>query len=353
MLILSSGAISTTRSWKGSGDWSHTVVFPTAVDDLHLMLLPGVMPDGILLDSLRWQAPVVLATGGAGAFFSMPVGAWRTVISGGQPTQTLYDISTPGAPIRVEFAAEAPGILESGPTAARYVLAGPGTLYAPMLSVHAPVKLAAPLDADVVYLAPSAFLDGLAPLVARRRAQGYVATVVDVQTIYDAWSAGQVAPDAIRDFLRYAAASWSRPPMAAVLVGDGTSDPLNFTGRNNTNFVPPYLAMVDPWLGETACDTCYGQLDGVSPLDDPLPDVWIGRLPVKNVSELAALVDKLIGYETAPPDAGPAWRSRNVYIADNYRNSDGSTDPAGDFAAFADQSAGAAAALDGDRAHVL
>ncbi len=338
MLILSDGNCSITRTWNGAGDWGHTIVFPAAPGELQLMLLPGVMPDGILLDSLRWQAPVMLTTGGAGAFFSMPAGDWRTVISGVQPAQALYDISVPGAPIRVDFAAEAAGRFESGPAAARYVLAGPGTLHAPAFSLHTPVKLTAPLDASAVYLAPSAFLDELAPLVARRRAQGYAAAVVDVQTIYDAWSAGQVSPDAIRAFLRYAAAAWSRPPEAAVLVGDGTSDPLNFTGRNNTNFIPPYLAMVDPWLGEAACDTCYGQLDGASPLDDPLPDVWIGRLPVKSAAELIALADKLVGYETAPPDVGSAWRTRNVYITDNYRNPDGSTDSAGDFGAFADLS---------------
>ena len=145
--------------------------------------------------------------------------------------------ASPRAPVALDFAADKPGVFDSGPAAARYVLAGPGTLHAPVLSLYTPAKLDAPLDADLVYLAPAGFLAELAPLAARRRAQGHSVALVDVQAVYDLWSGGQVAPDALRDFLRYAAATWTRPPRAALLVGDGTSDPLNYTGRNNTNFV--------------------------------------------------------------------------------------------------------------------
>lgn len=338
VLTLVSGTYSTTHTWSGPDNWRHTAVLPAAPDILQITLAAGLLPDGILLDDVMWQVPVALTTAGAGATFELPQGIWQAALAGVGPDQSLYDISTPTAPVALDLDTATPGIFDSGPAPARYVLAGPGTLHTPTLSLYTPAKLTAPLDADVVYLAPAAFLNELAPLAARRRAQGYQVALVDVQALYDLWSGGQTAPEALRDFLRYAAATWARPPRAALLIGDGTSDPLNFTGRNNTNFLPPYLAMVDPWLGETACDTCFGQLDGASPLDDELPDVWIGRLPVKSTAELAALVEKLVGYESAPPDAGPAWRTRNIYIADNYRHADGSTDPAGDFAAFADLS---------------
>jgi hypothetical protein len=95
--------------------------------------------------------------------------------------------------------------------------------------------------------------------------------------------------------------------------------------------------MVDPWIGETACEPCYARLDGASPLADPLPDLLLGRLPVKSAAELSALASKIVGYETGPLDL--SWRSRAVYIADNYRDSNGNVDGAGDFAAFADASA--------------
>jgi hypothetical protein len=138
---------------------------------------------------------------------------------------------------------------------------------------------------------------------------------VTVEAIYAGWSHGQVDPDAIRDFLRYAAATWPVPPQSVTLVGDGTADPRNYLKRNNTNWIPPYMARVDPSLGEASCETCYGQLDGASPLDDSLPDLEIGRLPVKSADELAGVIAKIIAYETSP-ELG-AWRGRLVYVADN------------------------------------
>lgn len=76
--------------------------------------------------------------------------------------------------------------------------------------------------------------------------------------IDDVWSFGQVDPAAIRRCMQHAAATWPRAPEALILVGDGTSDPHNYVGRNNANHIPSYLALVDPWLGETACEPCVG-----------------------------------------------------------------------------------------------
>jgi hypothetical protein len=157
-----------------------------------------------------------------------------------------------------------------------------------------------------------------------------------VQHIYDSWSYGQVSPEAIRAFLRYARDTWGSPPLAVTLVGDGTSDPFNYTGRNNPNLIPPYLAYVDPWLGETACETCYAQLDGDHPLDDSLPDVWLGRLPVKQVTELEHVVTKIITYETTALAA--PWRNRAIFLTDNAVEADGRPDLASDFITDADVS---------------
>ncbi|MCX7671559.1 MAG: C25 family cysteine peptidase, partial [Anaerolineae bacterium] len=194
--------------------------------------------------------------------------------------------------------------------------------------------LAAQNRTDIILITPTIFRDALAPLVAHRLSQGRLVKVVDVQDIYDAWAFGRVSPDAIRSFLRYAAATWNPPPSYVLLVGDGTRDPLNYTGRNNDNFIPPYLAMVDPWAGETACDNCYAQLDGDDPLSDLLPDLAIGRLPVNGVADLTAVIGKIIGYETGSGQAD--WLARAVFIADNAFEASGAPDLAGNMWAFAD-----------------
>ncbi len=332
-LQVSMGSTQASATWTGTGNWTKVLTFSDNVVKIGGALVPGAVYDGVELDNISWERPVVLDFGGRGAQFVGLAGTWRYQMTNMPAGAALYDVGNPLAPVRLTLPASATQF-QDGPDQHTYVLTGHGTLRTPTITAQTPVDLSAPLNNDVLYIAPAVFHSALAPLVARREAQGHAVRVVDVQAIYNAWSYGQVSPEAIRSFLRYAASTWSRAPMAVMLVGDGTSDPLNYTRRDNTNFIPPYLAMVDPWIGETACETCYAQLDGDQPQtgwsDDVMPDLMLGRLPVKSADELAAVVAKIISYETVT--SGQFWQSRNVYVADN-------ADQAGDFAAFADASA--------------
>jgi hypothetical protein len=331
------GATAKLATWSGTGDWTRTLAFTSGAANAELMLLPGAAPDGVEPDGIAWERPVTLNVAGQGAIFAGLAGAWRYQLTGTSAGRTLYDVTDPAAPQRLNIPGGANVQFQDGPALRQYLLTGPGTLHTPEVMAHAPASLLAPLDADVVYIAPAMLHQALAPLTARRQAQGHVVAVVDAQAIYDAWSFGQIDPSAIRAFLRYASATWRRAPTNLTLVGDGTSDPLNYARRGNANLIPPYLAMVDPWLGETACETCYVQLDGDDPLSDGLPDLALGRLPVKSVAELEVLVAKILDYETA--GGGLDWRSRSLFVADNYRDANNLPDGAGDFAAFADAGA--------------
>lgn len=330
-----------SASWHGVGDWSQTFVLPSTRPtdrEVRVRLEPGRTPLGTNLDRLSWERPVRLTAGGGEARFRGVEGVWRYQVTEVVSTTVLYDISDAQAPVRLLAAVDDDGAamtFEDGPGPRRYLLTGAETLPPPQLSPHTPHDLTRPLSATVLYLAPGAFHAALEPLVALRQSQGHAVAVLDVQDIYDAWSYGQVSPEAIRSFLRYAAATWNPAPFAVTLVGDGTSDPHNYLSHANPNHLPPYLAVVDPWLGETACDNCYAQLDGDTPLDDPLPDLAIGRLSVQHADELETIVAKIVGYESTSMEG--VWRSRAVYVADNFSEASGETDPAGDFAAIANQ----------------
>jgi hypothetical protein len=335
-LQLRLGSTNQQATWNGTGNWTQARSFGTSNANVTVSLLPGSVPDGLTLDQVAWERPVTLNFANRGAFFDGVSGTWRYQLSNVASGSTLYDITNPTAPSILTLSSGTSPLFQDGPTPRKYVLAGTGTLHTPEVRAHTPTNLATPRNANVVYIAPAAFHSALTPLVQRRQSQGHAVAVIDVQAIYNAWSFGNIDPAAIRAFLRYAAATWSRVPSYVILVGDGTSDPRNYTDRNNATFIPPYLAMVDPWIGETACDACYAQLTGNDPLDDMLPDLALGRFPVKSVAELQALVSKVISYETAT--GGLDWRSRAVYLADNYREANGTVDPAGDFALTADQS---------------
>jgi hypothetical protein len=330
-LRASIGAASDDASWSGDGDWGQTFTLSGSGPSATLALIPGAAPDGVEVDAVAWERPVALDFGGQGAFFDGLADTRRYRLSDIPNGAVVYDITDPRAPQRLSFRGAE---FQDGP-ARRYLLAGPGTLQTPAIARHTPDRLSAPLDADTLYIAPAALHGELAPLVAHRQAQGRRVAVVDVQAIYDNWSYGQVAPDAIRAFLRYAAATWPIAPAAVTLVGDGTHDPRNYLrrGPNNVNLVPPYLTYVDPWLGETACDLCYAQLDGDDPRADPLPDLMIGRLPVKSAAELATVVGKIIRYETSD---GAGWRGTALFLADNFCEASDVYDSGGDFAAAAD-----------------
>ncbi|MCB0063617.1 MAG: hypothetical protein KDE19_15950, partial [Caldilineaceae bacterium] len=292
----------------------------------------------VLLDSVTWQQPVQLQLQQQGAWFTGVAGTWRYTWSGVPAGYRLYDVTNATNPVSLTGATTAG--FEDGPLAHTYLVTGPGTLHTPTAVRHDPVTFGR-AGADAIYIAPAQFMDALGPLLQLRRTQGYAVTVVDVANIYDAWSYGHVSAEAIRSFLRYAHANWTPTPIAVTLVGDGTWDPHDYEEKHNTNFIPPYLADVDPWLREASCDSCYVQLDGDTPLSDNTifdTEMWIGRLPVKASGELSALVQKITSYETS--EAIGLWQNRMVFVADNYIRvqSDGvvTYDLAGDFAHYAD-----------------
>ncbi|MCG8350597.1 MAG: C25 family cysteine peptidase [Chloroflexales bacterium] len=326
-LAVTMGEAMQSAEWRGTGNWSQTFTFAANQPKVRFTLLPKSVASGIQLQQVRWERSVGLDFGGNGGLFAGLPGQWRYQLSNPAADVTLYDVTDPRAP---QILTGGASVFEDGPEPRDYLLAGPGTLHTPSVYMHRPVDLAKPLNVAVLYIAPAGLHAALDPLVAHRRAQGYTVQVVDVQAIYDAWSFGQVSPDAIRDFLR----AWTNPPLAVTLVGDGTFDPHDYLqkGEKNVNLIPPYLATVDPIMKETACESCYAQLDGADPVlsGDTLPDLLFGRLPVKDAAELEALVAKIIGYETDSTEV--AWRARVAYIADN-------PDDAGDFATVAELSA--------------
>ena len=146
--------------------------------------------------------------------------------------------------------------------------------------------------------------------------------VVDVQDVYDEFSAGLLDPYAIHDFLAYAYASWQPPaPLYVLLVGDGHYDFKNYLGSNFVNYIPPILEDVDRFaLKQTAADNRFVTIAG----EDLLPDMHLGRFPVRTAAETTAIVNKLLTY--ALPTTGD-WIYKTTFVADN-------PDTGGDFHYF-------------------
>ncbi len=164
--------------------------------------------------------------------------------------------------------------------------------------------------ADYIIISYPDFMTALQPLADFHSAQGLRTKIVNVQDIYDEFSGGNLDPQAIHDFLSYAYTNWTRSaPTYVLLAGDGNYDFKNYLGSNEPNFIPPYLADVDPWLGEIPTDNRYVTVSG----NDNLPDMAVGRLPVKTAAETTAMVSKILNYTQAPVDG---WTQKFLAVAD-------------------------------------
>lgn len=327
-------------------DWLLTTTTTQQPQKLFLGATGTDSKSALGLQQVSWKRPIALDFQRNGATFSGGDGTvtylWQNPASGLE----LYDITMPDTP-QVLSNAQASGF-QDGPQARDYLLAGAGTLFIPE-TVASPGFTFTSEGATAIYIAPAPFMTSLDPLINLRRNQGHTVKVVNVQDIYDSWSYGHISAQAIRTFLQFAYTNWQPRPLGVVLVGDGTWDPYNYENKaQHINYIPPYVADVDPWLGETACERCYVQLNGADPLVGDVQndnseffqaELMLGRLPVRDVTGLTGIVNKIVRYETDTTLA--PWRGSSIFLADNYVqgiDANGLTvyDAAGDFAQISD-----------------
>lgn len=145
------------------------------------------------------------------------------------------------------------------------------------------------------------------------------ARAIDIQDIYDEFSGGLLDPTALRNFLAYAEKNWQPAPFYITLMGDGSYDYKNNSRTSRGNWIPPFQD------GDSTYDEWYVRIVG----NDELPDMAIGRLPVRTAAAAEQLVDKMISYDRAP-EVGP-WQSRVLLIADDLSNPDRAQDVEGYF----------------------
>lgn len=165
---------------------------------------------------------------------------------------------------------------------------------------------------DYIIITHSDFYDTILPFAEYRSNQGLKVKVVKVDDIYDEFNYGIADVSAIKDFLKYAYYNWTGPkPAYVLLVGDATFDYRDYSGYGFTNYVPTYLVH-SLTFGETGSDNWFVCFDGES---DVIPDMLIGRFPVKTKEELQAMINKIKSYESVSPDE--EWTKKVLLVADD------------------------------------
>lgn len=280
--------------------------------------LSGVAIEGAWVDALALRYPLAGTNSTRIRFRGQTEPRCYTVA--GLADALAFDVSDPDAPIRLPAGMP---LCDDRPGEHSYFALRPTAVQA--LTTWLPVaQLAEPAGADYVALAPAALLDTLQPLLNFHAARGLTTFAAPTEAIYDLYGDGRMDPEALRRFVAHAYTSWDPRPRYLLLVGDGTWDPLDHLGTGSPTLLPPYLAYVDPWLGEIPADNRYVAVDG----EDTLPDLAVGRLPVNTADELEAVIAKIVAYADAPFPGD--WNTRHVLVADD-------PDPAGNFPAEAEQ----------------
>jgi len=280
----------------------------------------GAVVDGILADWVEVEYDRSFAATGNALDFRYTAGGPVTfgVFALTQSIARALDVTQPERPLLVSGAVVAPNgtawklTFSAVPGAGRrWFVAADAALKAPKSIARAdPAIPAPPQGADLVILAPEAFWPALQPLVALRESQGLRVATFDVLDVYDAHGFGLVDPSAIQRFLAQASATWpGTAPTYVLLVGEASYDYLDHLGKHVPNTAPTWLHQ-SILTGETPTDNLYACVAG----DDPLPDLFMGRLPALTVNDVSAVVAKIVAYETTPPPG--TWKKTVVHVAD-------------------------------------
>jgi len=219
----------------------------------------------------------------------------------------LVDITDPGSPrvLRASVSKSAAGYAVTVPPAKRWrrlhALVRAGARRPAAVVANRPSSWhKGDRTADMVIITHRSFQGTLGPLRELREQQGLKVAVIDVEDLYDEFSYGAHGPEAIRRFLDSARKNWQRAPRFVLLVGDATYDPRNYLGHGNFDFVPTQMIQT-VWV-ETSSDDWFVDFDL-----DGLPEMNLGRLPVRTSAQAATVVAKIVGYERA--QRAPSARS--------------------------------------------
>ncbi|MFL6212739.1 MAG: C25 family cysteine peptidase [Blastocatellia bacterium] len=221
------------------------------------------------------------------------------------PNIRVFDVTNPNA------AQEIAGTIKSSKKGYSVLLSVPNAGLRTLLAIAddgarqpANVRLDTPSSlrqtanaADLLILTRGDLLRSFAPLAELRKQQGLAVALVDVEDVYDEFGYGNKTPQAIKAFLQYAATSWQHAPRFVLIGGDASYDGKNYLGYGDADVVPSQQVETE-WM-EAASDDWYADFDG-----DGIAELAVGRLPVRTASEAAAVVAKIIAYDSAARPEG-------------------------------------------------
>lgn len=172
--------------------------------------------------------------------------------------------------------------------------------------------------ADMVILYHSSLKEEAQRLANHRASHdGLQVSLVEIGQLYNEFSSGRQDAVAIRDFCKML---YDRDQRFRYLLlfGDGSFDHRNLGGEGNQLIVTYQTNESIHPIFAYPSDDFFGLLsdgEGAINTNDDM-EIAIGRLPVRDLAEARAVVDKIVNYDTNPATFGD-WRNRIVFVADD------------------------------------
>jgi len=133
-------------------------------------------------------------------------------------------------------------------------------------------------NGNYLLIAPDNCVSYLQPLLRHKEKLGYKTRLA---TLTETGSSNT----SIKNFIQNAYDNWDYPPENVILIGD----------VDGTIVLPSYF-VEGYWTPWDVTDHPYTLLEG----DDYFPDIMLGRIPVRSLTQLATVVNKIIKYESEP-----------------------------------------------------
>jgi len=159
---------------------------------------------------------------------------------------------------------------------------------------------------DYIIVVPDSFITDIAPLVDAYKKRNMTVAIVDISDVYNSFSFGVRDPESVRTMLLYLLSVPGAHHLRYLLLGGDTSHDLDKMNKDR-NIVPTHLAMVPGW-GPASDDGYFASVSG----DDNFPDLYVGRFPAGNRSDMKSMVAKTVRYLTALA-TGP-WRDNLMML---------------------------------------
>ncbi|MFO7624373.1 MAG: C25 family cysteine peptidase, partial [Anaerolineales bacterium] len=145
-------------------------------------------------------------------------------------------------------------------------------------------------SADYLMISHPDFISGLSPLVQARMEQGYSVRVINVDDIYAQFNYGIYDPQAIKNYIAHAYTNMGTRYI--LLVGGDSYDYRDYLGLGNMSKIPTFYAPTDTTTLYSPVDPLFADVDG-----DRVPDLALGRFPVRNLEQLNAIIAKTLTYQ--------------------------------------------------------